>query len=344
MPESSPLLRPTPRRPFECMPASTPADSSAPATPPRAPSDFPPGELESSESKAAHSTGSVLNLTASTLFGIYSPSGYESVREGASTPWGTGASTPSRQPTVDEGRPLGPFVPPTFSRRPLSSLRPRTRFDVRNNLLPLTLRAGLLFGFGIAYGLIIAHLHDNQQLAPVKVENIDRSSWGYLISWGVAGVLLGGLLPWVDIFWEEALGTAEMVPASTPTEDTRISPHPGGSRDASPADDAETWLGADWNPVVRSIGAFIGIAFAIVKCAPSFHMMMANRNEAQTSLAVNCAGLPYPRHGQSIFVVSDRPLKTRVPPLRIHRYHRHNGAAEDQSRHGAVAPGALSPC
>lgn len=268
MAESSPLLRPTPRRPFEYTPASTPADSSAPATPSGAPSDFSQAELESSESKATNRTRSVLNLTASTLFGIYSPSGNESIREGASPPWGTGASTPSRPSTVDEGRPLGLSVPPTFSCPHFSSLRPRARFDVRNDLLPLTLRTGLLFGFGIAYGLLIAHLHDHQRLAPVKVENIDRSSWGYLISWGFAGVFLGSLLPWVDILWEEALGTAETVPAK---EDTPISPHTRSSRDASPVDDAEIWVGADWNPVVRSIGAFIGIAFAIVRCSELPH-------------------------------------------------------------------------
>lgn len=61
------------------------------------------------------------------------------------------------------------------------------------------------------------------------------------------------------------MGTAEMVSVSMAKADTSVTARGGGSPDASPATDGETWLGADWNPVVRSIGAFIGIAFAIVR-------------------------------------------------------------------------------
>lgn len=78
-------------------------------------------------------------------------------------------------------------------------------------------------------------------------------------------MFLGGLLPWVDIFWEEALGTAEMASSSTAKADISMAPRAGGSQVVSPTTDGETWMGADWNPVVRSIGAFIGIAFAIVR-------------------------------------------------------------------------------
>lgn len=271
MAESSPLICPTPRRPFEFTPSSTPADLSGPATPSQSQSrsESFPGEPETTESKAASRTRSLVNLTASTLFGIYSPSGYESIREGPATPWGTGALTPLRPATIDEGRPIA--LPDTaFSRsKPSAPVAPATRFGIRNDLLPLTLRAGLLFLFGIAYGLIIAHLHDNQGLAPVPVENIDRSSWRYLILWGFAGVFLGGLLPWVDIFWEEAWDTADRVSGSTAKPNISTAPRFDGRQLASPATDGESWLGADWNPAVRSIGAFIGIAFAIVRCSES---------------------------------------------------------------------------
>lgn len=265
MADSSPDLRPTLRRPFETTPASTPADSSTRATPSRTVSDLFPAGSETPENKDANRTRSVLNLTASTLFGIYSPSGYEGILDGLSTPWGTGALTPARRATLDEGLPMALPPTPAFARPRASTPRPATRFGMRNYVLPLTLRTGLLFLFGIAYGLIIAHLHDSQRLPPVQVENIDRSSWRYLILWGLAGVFLGGLLPWVDIFWEEALGTPEVVSDSMAKADTSVTARAGGSPDARPATDGETWLGADWNPVVRSIGAFIGIAFAIVR-------------------------------------------------------------------------------
>ena len=270
MAESSPLINPIPRRPFEFTPSSTPADSSAAATPSQSRSESFLGESDMSESKVAGRTRSVLNLTASTLFGIYSPSGNESIRGEPLTPWGTGALTPLRPATVDEGRPIA--LPETaFSpRKPSMLAAPPTRFGIRNELLPLTLRTALLFLFGIAYGIIIAHLHDNQELAPIKVENIDRSSWRYLILWGVAGVFLGGLLPWVDIFWEEAVDTPDIASDPTAKADISMAPRFGGSQCASPGTDRDTWLGADWNPAVRSIGAFIGIAFAIVRFSEFF--------------------------------------------------------------------------
>ena len=268
MAEPSTPLCPTPRRPFDTPPTpfSAPVDSSLPATPSRKMSDSFPVDSETTKRRSSSRTRSVLNLTASTLFGIYSPSGYESAREGSSTPWGTGTLTPARPANIDEGRPITLPATAAFSRPQSSAAAPPARFGIKNDLLPFTLRSGLLFFFGIAYGLVIAHLHDNQQLAPVKVENINRSSWQYLMLWGVAGVVLGRLLPLVDIFWEEAWSAhPETVSVPTAKSETSTTAPTGGSRDVSPETDGETGLGPDWNPAVRSIGAFIGIAFAIVR-------------------------------------------------------------------------------
>lgn len=107
-------------------------------------------------------------------------------------------------------------------------------------------------------------MHDNQRLSPVKVEGIDRYSWRYLISWGVAGIGLGSLLPWVDVLWDETLGQN-----GDPNVKSSIQGIPGSSGVDSDDDDQSasrsgSGLAADWNPVVRSIGAFVGIAFAIV--------------------------------------------------------------------------------
>ena len=128
--------------------------------------------------------------------------------------------------------------------------------------MPLGFRTILLFSFGVAYGTIVSHLHDHQQMAPVQLEGIEQSSWVYLMVWGCVGVLLGGLLPWIDVLWEEVSGNDKEVVALK-------------SPDPRPADISEgqvptsamrsgSGLGTEWNPVVRSVGAFIGIAFAIV--------------------------------------------------------------------------------
>jgi len=120
----------------------------------------------------------------------------------------------------------------------------------------------LLFGLGLGYGLLVRHLHDDRQLAPFQVEGIikPRNDVGYLLFWGIAGVALGSLLPWVD--------TLFAVPElDTPVFEKR------GQRGSSPGSEDEgesangIW-GADWTPVVRSIGAFVGIAYAIVRPSP----------------------------------------------------------------------------
>ena len=132
--------------------------------------------------------------------------------------------------------------------------------------MPVGLRTILLFFIGVAYGVIISQLHDTQHVAPIQIEGIERWSWGYLLGWGSVGVALGGLLPWVDILWEEVLGDdKDVFPSHTRTESKNSNSSDEDERPGSRAGSGFSGLGADWNPVVRSIGAFIGIAFAIRK-------------------------------------------------------------------------------
>jgi hypothetical protein len=118
---------------------------------------------------------------------------------------------------------------------------------------------------GMLYGLLVRHLHDDRQLAPFQVEGIlkPRNDWKYFVFWGVSGVALGSLLPWVDGLWEENFenGSRE-------------------GREGSQSPEAETeeldssgLFGADWTPVIRSVGAFVGIAFAIVSFSTLFHQI-----------------------------------------------------------------------
>jgi hypothetical protein len=102
-----------------------------------------------------------------------------------------------------------------------------------------------LFLFGTIYGIVVSHLHNRRELAAVQVGGVDHQSWAYLAGWGLAGVLLGILLPYVDLMADGGNRRGERYRAGLLKE-------------------AELSLYEKWNVVVRSVGAFMGIAFAIV--------------------------------------------------------------------------------
>lgn len=113
----------------------------------------------------------------------------------------------------------------------------------------------------MGYGVLVRHLHDDRQLAPFQVEGIikPRNDWRYLVFWGVAGVLLGSLMPWVDTLFEDAREEA-------------VAAFSVSGKGEEHEEGAESGIfGADWTPVVRSVGAFVGIAYAIV-CPLIFHL------------------------------------------------------------------------
>jgi hypothetical protein len=248
------IYRPIPRRAFEITPASS--DSSYPPSPAEAtnPELLSPQKADTSPSR----TRSILNLTSSTLLGIYSPVSGDGNREEMSTPWGTGAQTPAKRHSVDD-----------YNYQPADgaikwngeATKPRhqvKRRGFRGYVVPLVLQTVLLFGFGIGYGAIVTHLHKTQRITPVPVLDVDRSSVAYQVSWGLFGVLLGNALPLVDSLWEKFLSSN-----SRP-----------GSRKSSPAQkpgstsSTESGLGPLWYSAVRSMGAFVGIAFAVVRISP----------------------------------------------------------------------------
>jgi len=229
MSSSPPIYRPAPRRPFEH--ASIPQQPPSPLLSPARPDETP------------SRTHSIMNLTSSTLLGIYSPTGYSEDRDEPSTPWGTGAETPN--PAVEF---------PTYRKKSAAPLPPVP--SGISTVLSLGIRSITLFGLGMLYGLLVRHLHDDQQLAPFQVEGIikPRNDWRYLAFWGVAGVALGSLLPWVDTLWEdnfESPSTLKGVREGTPEKEEELN--------------SSGLFGADWTPVIRSVGAFVGIAFAIRK-------------------------------------------------------------------------------
>ncbi|KAK1971156.1 insulin-induced protein [Colletotrichum sublineola] len=250
------LIRPIPRRPFDFNhPSPTPPEDNSSSPSPNPETDLSRlhnDQAACSESGSIPRAQSVLNLTASTLFGIYSPTSYGKDRcyhdrEETETPWGTGAQTPVKHASVDDT---------TFELMKDRSSLMRRRSSYRNagnapspsaavTALFTISRAVVLFLIGMGYGLMVTRLQNEHRFSSFQVESMIKPGydWQYLTVWGLFGVALGGLLPWFDGVWEDAFGKEQEV--GTSAEDT------------TPV--------KDWALVVRSIGAFVGIVFAIRK-------------------------------------------------------------------------------
>jgi hypothetical protein len=204
---------------------------------------------------------SLLNLTKSTLFGIYDEDGGTTAdRSVVETPWGTGAETPAWKPadagkwtnglgSLDEGfattaRTRSGTMNGCGTSSPTTGQLSKPR---RRGLWKYTVIVGKLAAlsvFGVIYGIIVSHLHDTRELAVVRVEGMDEESWTYFASWGLAGVALGCSLPYVELAWGGGRGN---------------------KHSADTAKENETSFTEQWNDIVRSVGAFMGIAFAIVR-------------------------------------------------------------------------------
>jgi hypothetical protein len=146
-------------------------------------------------------------------------------------------------------------------------------------LLHLLLRAALLFVLGVGYGVLVTRLPQSQGCHPghqhrhLAAYYESQYEWRYLVFWGVAGVALGSLLPWFDRFWETSAaqmsrgGGGVVFPSPSSKETTLLGGRVDGSGDAPITEKASASVApqADWALVVRGIGAFVGIVFAIRK-------------------------------------------------------------------------------
>lgn len=311
------IVRPIPRRPFNLsLTSATPPDedlSPSPGPPrpaedgsrpaPRARDHARPQFLQSGgPSNAPSEPGSaslsraqsIINLTSSTLFGIYSPTttgagrgfGASSTyndRDEPGTPWGTGAESPREHDPEERDRnealerlrvrlgvppkshtrgpaaaaayalPLSPELPPEPQAPAAAAAPPASRSSL---VLSLAAKAVLLFVLGVGYGMLVSRLQDEHgssldregrqqsrgSFFPAKGSHDSR----YVAFWGFSGVLLGSLLPWFDHFWDQTFGSDQL--GHTPE---------GAESDSSRPD-------TDWALVIRGVGAFAGIVFAIV--------------------------------------------------------------------------------
>lgn len=211
---------------------------------------------------------SFVNMTRGALFGIYDEVGTSTAGDNsvADTPWGTGAETPARHLSTDSGyfatngyengmgSPDGGLRMKDLARRgtldaqrqrSISLQAPKPQRHGIWKLAVVLAKLFSLFLFGAVYGVIVSHLHDTRELAAVQVGGVDRESWTYLAGWGLAGLTLGSLLPYVDLV------------SGSNLSDRAI-------QGQAPEKEGDSSSGEQWLEVVRSVGAFVGIAFAIV--------------------------------------------------------------------------------
>ncbi|KAK5093589.1 hypothetical protein LTR24_004141 [Lithohypha guttulata] len=260
---------PTPRRAFEITPAST--DSSMPPSP--AAESQNPELLMSNRNRSEQSlppsrTRSILNLTSSTLLGIYSGAADGGRGEELNTPWGTGSQTPAERPSADsDGQKIRDALQvPSFPSAGGSSKRPmlhriRNR-GFRRYYAPLITQTVILFGFGMGFGSLVTHLHKTSRITPVPVPTSVAYSQYYQIAWGLMGVLLGNVLPQIDMFFDDEEAVAGGVDFRT-QQHQHIRSLSSMSQSERPSL-ADNGLGPIWYSTVRSVGAFMGIAFALV--------------------------------------------------------------------------------
>lgn len=259
------VYRPVPRRAFDFAPAST--EASIPPSP--LPENTNPDLLteKSSNLPATPSrTRSILNLTSSTLLGIYSKTTGDGTRDDTSTPWGTGAQTPSVRHSS-----LGSVDAPDLLAARLNTETQKLRMAMRKRrrgfrsfYLPLFAQTSMLFLFGMGFGMLVTHLQQTQQIAPVPVPSIARNSWYYQISWGLLGVLIGNALPRIDMMLNDDEAVAE---ADMDYQHANLARSRSNASDMNDYDRrslVDSGVGPIWLSAVRSIGAFVGIAFAVV--------------------------------------------------------------------------------
>ncbi|KAL1993096.1 hypothetical protein VTN49DRAFT_3853 [Thermomyces lanuginosus] len=238
------VLRPRPRRAFE-LPSNSSFEDSEPPTPssgatqqqPQSPSELTPTSdfLDVKNGSSFSRSGSMMALNSSTLHGIFQKTALESPRTETNDPWDTKYRTTTSEQLAQQAR-----NEETVQGKGKKGKGRRRRLT-GGGLLALLGKSSLLFISGVAYGTIMAHLHENHYLTPVQLEVIDRTSYRYLGLWGIGGVALAFVLPWLDRLFgaQPSLG------------------------DRNEGKKREIDRGRAWTLAVRSIGAFVGIAFAL---------------------------------------------------------------------------------
>lgn len=259
------IHRPIPQRAFEITPASS--DSSRPSSP--ATEEQNPDLLSSRRSNRSpppSRTRSILNLTSSTLLGIYSNATDGGSGQELNTPWGTGAQTPnySQRASIETDRLQIPSFPFSDGSTKSRVTRKPPRRTLRSYYIPLISQTIMLFGFGMGFGALVTHVNNTSKISPMPVPVNSANSLYYQLAWGIMGVVLGNALPQIDLFFDDEDAVGDGYDAKPP-QYQRIRTLSGTSQSGKERPSlADNGLGPVWYSTVRSIGAFVGIAFALV--------------------------------------------------------------------------------
>ncbi|KAA8896483.1 hypothetical protein TRICI_006888 [Trichomonascus ciferrii] len=167
---------------------------------------------------ASHSN-SFLNLTNSALSGVFGS------QVSLAELTGDVSNAPSRRPSTgdlqSESKESSSSSSGSGGGRPVSAVS-------------LATSIATLFGFGVAYGQLSRHLHDNHQVTSYTLD-IDQTG-AFSLLWGSQGIVLGFLFPLFDWLY--------------PEKNRKWSRGKGG---------------ADWSSIIRSVAAFMGVAYGIRK-------------------------------------------------------------------------------
>lgn len=242
--------------------------------PRRLDSNQPPSPLLTSGllNESPSRTQSALNLTSSTLKGIFSPAVYESEQEPLSTPVGT---------VIPISRKNSSFLIIKIKLRNIAHPPKKKR------IIDLTIRAILLFTTGMCYGFLIQNLQDKPQLFLYEVANQTQRNISriYLFLWGISGVAIGTLLPRID--------------ASFSLDNTLIRNSPKGSKcntNENSKMEENNILRQGWTPVIRSVGAFVGVSFALVCLPPQKKNLPYSNSLLIINFSANYLGLRHFKH------------------------------------------------
>ncbi|QYT00597.1 hypothetical protein H0G86_007677 [Trichoderma simmonsii] len=228
---------------------------------------------------------STVDLNTSTLAGIYDCSDQDEVFNGAGdddeeelhNPWGTGAGSPVKR-RDSLSRATYELMRDRSRRQSHASTetnRPKQPTTPGSRALWLASRALVLFVLGAGYGVLVTHLHQEQGLLQLSDagSGMPRYNGSYTAMWGfaLAGVGMGALQPWVDGEWDGMFGCDRGETEVDSTESTYDD------------DERQPLPETDWALVMRAIGVFVGVAFAVRR--------LEWTSSSQVSLAVALANL-----------------------------------------------------
>ena len=151
-------------------------------------------------------------------------------------------------------------------------------------------------------------------------------------------ICLGNLLPWVDTLWEGTARNAEYNEIADrksrdPPRHASIGSDEGKRRASRDGSDG----GGNLTQIIRIIGVFIGIAFAIVSRCSEFEIRYPKLTlpQAETPVGIDSTGVTYAGTREPCVMVCGRSIEGRVCTLGNRRNWWYCNLLWCESKHGA---------